>query len=129
MSTKRSSKKNSRIQSQSPAGGQAGLAATPAPSPAPASEAKEAQAARLAAASNEKLNAHDFEGAVGDAKAALELAPTGRDTLCTAYHSLGYGYSYLKDDRTAKKYLEQFKPCCASFGETACAQVEEFLAR
>lgn len=109
-------------------------ATAPAPETAPAgtaapAEAKEAQATRLATASNEKLNAHDFEGAVSDAQAALDLAPQSRDTLCTAYHSLGYGFSYLNDNRSAKKYLEQFKPCCAKFGETACAQVDEFLAR
>lgn len=105
-------------------------AANTSASAAPATnENNEAQATRLATASNEKLNAHDFEGAVSDAQAALELAPQARDTLCTAYHTLGYGFSYLKDDLSARKYLEQFKPCCASFGETACAQVEEFLAR
>ncbi|HEY2027565.1 MAG TPA: FHA domain-containing protein [Myxococcales bacterium] len=118
-----------------PANSQPAASAPKPPAPedhlaAPASrEAKEAEATRLATASNEKLNAHDFEGAVKDAQAALDLAPEGRDTLCTAYHTLGYGFSYLNDNGSAKKYLEQFKPCCAKFGDTACAQVDEFLAR
>jgi predicted component of type VI protein secretion system len=104
-------------------------AANAAPDNRARAENKEGAATSLAKSSNEKLNAHDFEGAVKDAQAALELSPQDRDTLCTAYHSLGYGYSYLNDNASAKKYLEQLKPCCAKFGEATCAQVDEFLSR
>jgi ABC transport system ATP-binding/permease protein len=102
----------------------------PAPKPvaaAPAPESKESKAAKLAKSSSDKLIARDFDGAVKDAQAALALDPADPKTQAVMYRSLGYGYAYLNDTDSAKKYLKLFKPFCGS--ETVCAQVDQFLAR
>ncbi|HEX4383340.1 MAG TPA: FHA domain-containing protein [Myxococcales bacterium] len=107
-------------------------AAKPPPAPkavaqAPAPENKESKAAKLAKSSSDKLVAHDFAGAVKDAQAALSLAPADEKTQAVMYRSLGYGYAYLNDTDSAKKYLKLFKPFCGS--PTVCEQVDGFLAR
>jgi hypothetical protein len=94
---------------------------------APAPENKETKAAKLARSSSDKLIARDFAGAVKDAQAALALAPADEKTQAVMYRSLGYGYAYLNDTDSAKKYLKLFKPFCGT--ETVCAQVDQFLAR
>jgi pSer/pThr/pTyr-binding forkhead associated (FHA) protein len=96
-----------------------------APKPAASGENKEAKAAKLAKSSASKLVAHDFQGAVNDAKGALAQSPADNQTQCLAYRSLGYGYAYLSDIDSAKKWLKQYKPCCTN----DCAQVDAFINR
>jgi pSer/pThr/pTyr-binding forkhead associated (FHA) protein len=103
--------------------------AAPPPKPAAPAESKEAKAKRLAKASSDKLVNRDFQGAVNDAQAALALSPADPDTLGFAYRSLGYGYAYLNDTDAAKKNLKLFKPYCEKFGDSVCAQVDQFLSR
>jgi pSer/pThr/pTyr-binding forkhead associated (FHA) protein len=100
------------------------VVATPKPA-APPAENKEAKAAKLAKSSSEKLVGRDFQGAVKDAQAAIALSPGDKTTLGLSYRSLGYGYAYLSDNASAKKFLALYKPYCTS----DCAQVEAFLNR
>jgi len=93
----------------------------------PVAENREGKAAKLAKSSSDKLVQRDFPGAVKDAQAALALSPADKNTQAMMYRSLGYGYAYLNDTDSAKKYLKLFKPFCGS--ETVCAQVDQFLSR
>jgi pSer/pThr/pTyr-binding forkhead associated (FHA) protein len=91
----------------------------------PVAESKESKAAKLAKSSADKLIKRDFQGAVKDAGAALALSPADSSTQGLMYRSLGYGYAYLNDTESAKKYLKLYQPFCT----TDCAQVAQFLAR
>jgi pSer/pThr/pTyr-binding forkhead associated (FHA) protein len=88
-----------------------------------------AQAVELAQSSADKLADQDFQGAIADAQAALSFHPADADTLALAYRSLGYGYAFLNDTGTAKRYLREFRPYCEKFGAEVCAQVDQFLAK
>ncbi len=91
----------------------------------PGPKEREAKAAKLAKSAFDKLMAHDFQGAVTEGKAALAQNPADKTTLGNAYKSLGYGYAYLGDNATAKKYLKSYLPYCTN----DCDQVKAFLER
>ena len=90
----------------------------------PSPKEREAKAAKLAKASADKLVGRDFQGAVKDAQGALSQSPGDKTTQCLAYRSLGYGYAYLNDRASAKKWLAKYEPCCTN----DCAQVKQFLS-
>ena len=89
----------------------------------PSPKEREAKAAKLAKDSLDKLNGRDFPSAVKLAQAALNMNPTDRSTLGTAYRTLGYGNAYLNDRATAVKWLEKYLPYCSA----DCPQVHAFI--
>jgi pSer/pThr/pTyr-binding forkhead associated (FHA) protein len=97
--------------------------AEPARHEGPSPKEREAKAAKLAKDSADKLVGRDFPGAVKAAQASLTQNPTDKTTLGLAYRSLGYGYAYLNDRASAKKWLKQYRPYCTN----DCAQVDAFL--
>ena len=102
---------------------QEAVKAEPAKHEGPSPKERESKAAKLAKDSLDKLNGRDFPGAVKLGQAALNLSPSDKGTLGTAYRSLGYGYAYLNDKANAVKYLEKYLPYCT----TDCAQVHAFI--
>jgi pSer/pThr/pTyr-binding forkhead associated (FHA) protein len=96
----------------------------PAKHEGPSPKEREAKAAKLAKESADKLVGRDFPAAVKAAQAALAQSPTDKTTLGLAYRSLGYGYAYLSDKASAKKWLKQYRPYCSN----DCAQVDAFLS-
>ena len=90
----------------------------------PSPKEREAKAAKLAKSSADKLVGRDFAGAVKEAQAALAQNPSDKTTLGLSYRSLGYGYAYLNDRASAKKWLAKYEPYCTN----DCAQVKQFLS-
>ena len=90
----------------------------------PSPKEREAKAAKLAKEAKDKLLARDFPNAVKLGQQAMALNPTDKGTIAAATYSLGYGYAYMSDKPSAKKWLKQFRPYCVA---EQCNQVDQYL--